>query len=146
MRMLHDPGVRREIESRLASLRPDAPRRWGTMTSDQMLWHLNQFLEFGLGEGSYPRNKMPMPLPIMRFFVLYMPWPRSAPTHPAAKAEGTHDFETERARCLSLIERYVSRPLDATWPEDAAWGRVTGRFSSRLQAKHFDHHLTQFSA
>jgi hypothetical protein len=146
MRMLHDPTVRREIESRLATLRPDSPRQWGSMTPDQMLWHLNQFLEFSLGDGSYERGKMPMPLPIMRFMVMYMPWPKNAPTHPAAKAGATHDFEAERKRCLSLIDRFVTRPIDSEWPEDAAWGWVSGSFASRLQAKHFNHHLSQFNA
>ena len=146
MRMLHDPTVRREIESRLATLRPDSPPKWGSMTPAQMLWHLNRFLEFGIGEGTYKRLKSPIPLPVMRFLLLRMPWPKSAPTHPEARAQGTPDFEVERARCLALIERFVSRPVDGPWPEDPAWGNVTGRFASRLQAKHFNHHLSQFNA
>ena len=146
MKMLHDPAVRREMETRLAALRPDAQRQWGSMTPDQMLWHLSQFLEFALGEGSYPRGKMPMPLPIMRFMVLYMPWPKNAPTHPSALAQATHDFETERKRCLTLLDRFVSKPVDGPWPEDAAWGKAGGRFASKLQARHFHHHLSQFGA
>jgi hypothetical protein len=73
-----------------------------------------------------------------------MPWPRGAPTHPSARALETHDFEAERKRCLALIERFVSTPLNGPWPDDAAWGKVTGTFASRLQAKHFHHHLSQF--
>ena len=61
--MIHDPAVRREIESRLAALRPDSQRKWGSMTPDQMLWHLNQFLEFALGEGKYQPQKLPLPMP-----------------------------------------------------------------------------------
>ena len=146
MRMLHDPLVRREMETRLATLRADSQRRWGSMTPAQMVWHLNQFLEFALGEGSYPPPKLPMPLPLMRFFLLYMPWPKGAPTHPAARAQATHDLEAERTRCLALIERFVSMPLDGPWPKDVAWGNVSGTFASRLQAKHFNHHLAQFGA
>jgi hypothetical protein len=146
MRMLHDPAVRSSIEARLKSLRPDAPRKWGRMTPDQMLWHVNQFLSMALGEGSYERQKAPMPLPIMRFFLLHMPWPRSAPTHRNAVAKDNHDFGAERERCLALIDRFVSRPLDGPWPVDPSFGEVTGRFSSRLQAKHLDHHFRQFSA
>lgn len=62
-------------------------------------------LEFSLGDGGYERGPMPMPLPIMRFLVIYMPWPKNA-----------------------------------------AWGRVSGSFNSRLQARHFHHHLSQFNA
>ena len=144
--MLHDPAVRSNIESRLAALRPDSPRRWGSMTPDQMLWHLNQFLEFSLGEGSHPPQKFRIPAPVMRFFLIYMPWPKGAPTHPSARALATHDFEAERARCRQLIDRFVSKPIDGPWPEDAAWGKVTGAWASKLQAKHFDHHLKQFGA
>lgn len=146
MRMLHDPAVRSSIQARLRALRPDAPRKWGSMTPDQMLWHLNQFLSFALGEGTFERQKSPIPIPkpIMRFFLLNMPWPKSAPTHPKALASGSYDFDAERERCLALIDRFVSRPLDGPWPVDAAFGEVTGKFASRLQAKHFDHHFRQF--
>lgn len=92
------------------------------------------------------RREMPMPLPIMRFFVLYMPWPKNAPTHPSALARVTHDLEAEKQRCLALLDRFVSKPLDEPWPEDPAWGKAGGRFASKLQARHFDHHLKQFDA
>jgi hypothetical protein len=115
------------------------------MTVDQMLWHLNQFLAFSLGEGSPTKpSKAPLPLPILRFFTLYMPWPKGAPTNPNARAEEQHDFGEERARCLALIERFASRPMDGPWPVDPTWGKVTGKYQSRLHAKHLDHHLKQF--
>jgi hypothetical protein len=69
-----------------------------------------------------------------------------APTHPQARAEKECDFSAERERCLALIDKFVSRPLDGPSPADPAFGKVTGKFASKLQAKHFDHHLRQFSA
>ncbi|MES2178988.1 MAG: DinB family protein [Gemmatimonadota bacterium] len=147
MRMLHDPAIRSSLEERLKALSPDAPRKWGSMTPDQMLWHLNQFLEFALGKGERREGKRPpIPLPIMRFLLLNMPWPKSAPTHPGALAKDRYDFAAERERCLALIDSFVRRPLDGPWPVDAAFGEVTGLFTSRLQAKHLDHHLRQFNA
>ena len=145
MRMLHDPAIRASIEARLEALNPDAPRKWGSMTPDQMLWHLNQFLSFALGEGTHERQKSSIPQPLMRFFLLHMPWPKGAPTHPNAVAKGSHDFAAERKRCLTLINRFVSQPLDGPWPVDPAFGEVTGEFASRLQAKHLDHHFRQFN-
>lgn len=53
-------------------------------------------------------------------------------------------LEAERGRCLALIERFVARPLDGPWPVDSAFGAVTGTYTSRLQAKHLDHHFKQF--
>lgn len=146
MKKLHDPEVRREMETRLAALRPDAQRKRGTMTPDQMVWHLCQFLEFALGEGKHPRGKMPLPLFIMRPMVLYGPWPKSAPTHPSARAGERYDIEVQKKRCLALIDRFVSKPVDGVWPEDAAWGSAGGLFASKLQARHFDYHLNQFGA
>jgi hypothetical protein len=146
MPMLHDAVVRSALEARLNSLRPNADRKWGSMSIGQMLWHVNQFLGASLGETSLPVQKAPIPAPILRFFLLYMPWPKSAPTNAGAVAKEQHDFEAERARCRALMERFVTRPLDGDWPVDASFGRVTGKFASRLQAKHLDHHLRQFGA
>jgi hypothetical protein len=111
-----------------------------------MLWHVNQFLASALGERALPAQKSPLPLPILRFLLLHLPWPKSAPTNRGAVAQGSYDFEAERARCLTLIDRLVNRPLDGEWPADPSFGAVTGRFASRLHAKHLDHHLRQFRA
>ncbi|MDH4043589.1 MAG: hypothetical protein OEY20_06565 [Gemmatimonadota bacterium] len=146
MPLLHDPAVRSAIETRLSTLRQDSPRQWGSMNPDQMLWHVNEFLAAALGEGSMPSQKTPLPLPLMRFMLLYLPWPKSAPTNTGAVAKGNHDFEAERARCRGLIAKFTSRPLNAAWPVDPTWGAAGGKFASRLQAKHLDHHLRQFGA
>jgi hypothetical protein len=146
MPMLHDPAFHSSIQARLKALRPDSLRKWGIMTSDQMLWHVNEFLASALGEGTLPPQKSPIPLPLLRFLLIYMPWPKSAPTNPGAVATGEHDFEAERSRCVALIEKFVSRKLDGAWPADPTFGPVSGRFASKLQAKHLHHHLRQFSA
>jgi hypothetical protein len=116
------------------------------MSVDQMLWHVNQFLGASLGECSLPEQKAPIPAPLLRFFLLYMPWPKSAPTNKGAVAREQYDFETERARCRGLIERFSKKPIDGDWPVDASFGKVTGSFASKLQAKHLDHHFRQFGA
>lgn len=146
MALLHDPAVRGAIETRLAALRPDSPRRWGTMSPGQMLWHVNEFLAAALGEGALPPQKTPLPLPIMRFMLLHFPWPKSAPTNKGAVATHDHDFEAERSRCRALIARFTSRPVNSPWPVDPTWGAVSGTFASKLQARHLDHHLRQFGA
>lgn len=146
MRMLHDPAVRSSLEARLAALRPDSPRKWGSMTADQMLWHVNQFLGAALGEVTLPAGKSPLPAPLMRFMLIRMPWPKSAPTNPGAIAKDTHDFEAERARCRELIGRFVQKPLESVWPSHPNFGKADGLFASRLQARHLDHHFKQFGA
>ena len=111
-----------------------------------MLWHVNQFLAASIGEGTLATQKSPIPAPIMKFFLIYMPWPKSAPTNKAAVATDGHDLEAERARCKELIAKFVSRPVNGEWPVDPSFGSVSGKFASRLQAKHLDHHFRQFNA
>ena len=146
MPLLHDPAVRSSLEARLTALRPDSPRQWGSMSVDQMLWHVNQFLAASIGEGTLEKQKSPIPAPIMRFFLIHMPWPKSAPTHKGAIPAGQFDFEAERVRCRGLIGKFVERPITGEWPVDPSFGSVDGRFASKLQAKHLDHHFRQFSA
>jgi hypothetical protein len=147
MPMLHDPATRRSLEARLDAIRPDSSRQWGTMTVDQMLWHVNQFLAGSMGEGSLEKvTSSRIPAPLMRFFLIYMPWPKSAPTNRGAIATERHDFEAERAKCRELIARFVSRPIDGEWPDDPSFGPASGTFASKLQAKHLDHHFRQFNA
>jgi hypothetical protein len=144
MPLMHDPAVHAATVSRVRSLAPDSPRQWGSMTADQMLWHLNQFLAFSLGDETIKPTAFKIPAPVMRFLVLYAPWPKGAPTNPGAYAKQRYDFEAERTRCLALLARFVAMPLDGPWPIDPTWGKVTGAWQSKLQAKHFDHHLRQF--
>jgi hypothetical protein len=144
--LLHDPQFRSAIEARLSALRPGTPHTWGKMTVDQMLWHVNEFLAAAIGEGTLPvrKNSMPLLRPLMRIMLLYGPWPKSVPTNPGAVAHGEHDFEAEKGRCRALIAKFVSRPIDGPWPVDPTFGAATGKFASRLQARHLDHHLRQF--
>ena len=144
--MLHDPQYRSSIESRLKTLRPESKPRWGKMSVDQMLWHVNQGLRLSLGQVTADTMKTPLPRPIMRFIVLSLPWPKGAPTLPQAEAKQQYDFEAERAHCLELLDTFAKKRLDEPWPLDPVFGKVTGKFKSKLQAKHLNHHLTQFGA
>lgn len=144
MPMLHDEVYRSQIISRIGGLRRDTPRRWGKMSADQMLWHVSGGLLMALGQIDVPPRKLPMPRPLVRFFVLNLPWPKGVPTMPMFVASGSYDFESERARCLRLIDQLAAKRLDERWPMHPLLGEVSGRDASRLQAKHLDHHLKQF--
>jgi hypothetical protein len=146
MPLLHDPDFRKSIEARLDRIKADSPRQWGAMTVDQMLWHVNQFLAASCGEGTLPVQKNPLPAPLLRFFVINVPWPKGAPTNKGAIAKGHFDVDAEKARCKALIAKFVSRPIDAEWPMDPSFQTASGKFASQLQAKHLDHHFKQFSA
>jgi hypothetical protein len=144
--MLHDASIRNALKRRVQSLRPDSQRRWGRMTIDQMLWHVNAVMLECLGEYFPPPTKPPIPQKLLRWLTLNMPWPRGARTRPDLVATAHYDFETERARCVELIDRVAARGLGDTWPSSAGFGEMRGNHWSRLHAKHLDHHLKQFGA
>ena len=144
-RLLHDPAVRDSNCARLQQLRPDTPRKWGKMSADQMLWHLNQSLENCLGRLPTRPMSIPLPRPLLHFAVLNLPWPKGAPTPAEYVTSERHDFATERARCLRLINEVTARGINsAEWGRSASLGSIGGAKWSQLLAKHFDHHLKQF--
>jgi len=146
MPTVHDSSFRSSLETRVRSLRAEQTGRWGKMSIDQMLWHVNVGLSMALGEIALPAEKAPLPRPIMKFLVLTLPWPKGAPTAPAFLATGSYDFEHERTRCLDLMNRLADRPIDTVAQQHPMFGLMSGRDVSRLQAKHLDHHLRQFGA
>ncbi len=144
MRILHDDGARAEIIERMQSLRPDSRRRWGRMTVDQMLWHVNQGLLASLGQLQTEPARMPFPA-LARPLALRLPWPRGARTAPEWRALSEHDFERERKRYLLLVGDFTRRSLGESFGLHPLFGSMTGRDWSRMHYKHADHHLRQFS-
>ena len=144
MAILHDASVRAALEARLRALGPDSKPRWGKMSVDQMVWHVNQAMATALGLVQAPVDKAPLPRGVMKFIVLNVPWVKNAPTNKSFVATARHDFEAERARCLELIKTLVERPLANGSTHHPMFGHMTGREVSQLQAKHLDHHLKQF--
>jgi hypothetical protein len=148
MPTLHDPAVHTTLRNRIVSLTPDAKAKWGKMSVDQMLWHVNGGLEMALGRLPAKTLRTPLPRSVMRFLVLSLPWPKSAPTIPeiAAKRGSQYDFSVERQRLVSLLDEMHSRDINGAWPTHAVFGQMQGRHWSTLHARHVHYHLTQFNA
>ena len=152
MALLHSATDRNALIARLQTLRADSPRKWGELTVDQVFWHLTQGLLMCMGKLDLSKEKSPFPFPMpafmARFFVLEMPWPKGVPTLKISLPErgAKYDLEAERARTLATIEEFVARPLHGPWPHHPILGDMTGEQYSRLQSKHINHHLVQFSA
>jgi hypothetical protein len=147
MPQLHDTQYKTEILRRLKTLSPEAARQWGKMSVTQMLWHVNEAMEGALGRIEMDAMKLPIPLPraVLKFMVLNLPWGKGAPTLKRwVPQSDNYDFASEHARCVRLVGEIASKPLDDAWPDSPTLGRMTGSEVSRLQAKHLNHHLTQF--
>ena len=136
--LLHDPAVRDSIRARVQKLQPDATRVWGKMTVDQMLWHCNVALEAALGRMPLEQMKLPLPKPVLKFMMLNMPWPKSAPTHPSFFAGERKNFDAEKARALRLIDEFTAKRIDAPDWGVSGMGPLSGTDMSRLHAKHLN--------
>lgn len=145
MPLLHEAETKNTIKRRIAALQPTTERRWGKMTVDQMLWHVNCSLENALGRYDVKDVWLPLPRAVVKFIILKLPIRhRSAKTATEYVAKERYDFEQERLRLLRLIDELTARPLDGPWRNNAFMGKMTGPDWSTLQARHLDHHLSQF--
>ena len=148
MASLHDAARRAELRERLRGLRPDSAARFGSMTPDQMLWHLGQALSMAVGDLPTKPYHTAFRRNVFRWIALYGPWPKGKiPTSPELNARAAHhDFAEQRARLEALIEKVGAKPLTDAWPVHPGFGPLSGRQWSRLQSRHIQHHLEQFGA
>lgn len=148
MKNLYDPARVAEIKARIARIRPDSPRQWGKMTAPQAVAHMAVGMEAALGDCTPPR------LFIGRLIGRFAKKPalgndepimKNAPTAPAYIVADERDLERERARLLTLIDRFTSGgPAACTTAPHAFFGPMTPDEWAVLCYKHLDHHLRQF--
>ncbi len=111
MALIHDPATHAALKQRAQALRPNAVRRWGKMTVDQMLWDVNESFRMALGDAVFQPMKVPplLPKPVLRWMVLNIPWPKGrAPTYEEMRP-GHHTI-------LQLSAR-------AVWSSSIGWRR-----------------------
>ena len=146
MLIAHDAAAYDALHRRIEALHPKSRRQWGEMSVDQMLWHINKVMSIALGEVEPLPFPGALPVPVSKFFVLRLPWPKSAPTGPDLVATGRYDFCAERKRALKLLEAIHETPLRVPWPSHPTYGQLSGMEWSKLTYRHLDHHLRQFGA
>jgi hypothetical protein len=141
------PADREALSRRLADLDPTSSRQWGRMEPGQMLRHCAIALEMAVGEEVRKQvflGKLLMPF-IRRSIFGPKPWRRNSPTDPSLVVSQPCEFEAERTRLATLLDRFIRQG-----PEQAArhihpfFGRLSGEEWGRLMYKHLDHHLQQF--
>jgi hypothetical protein len=136
-----------EISARVANLRPDAQRQWGTMPVDKMLAHVADGLRSALGEIEVKPKNTPLRFAPVRYLVLYwLPFLKSAPTAPELISRQPASVEAEIRDVQELLEKFAAQNPNGQWPVHAAFGQMSGQDWGVLQYRHLDHHLKQFSA
>lgn len=147
MPSLFDATDRERLLSRIATLRPDSSREWGTMTPAQMLCHCARALETATGDRPMTQKFLGKILtPLIRSSVFgEKPFSKNSPTDPTFVVRDECDFAAERGKLTALIERFVQRgPASAGEATHAFFGRMSGDEWGTLMHKHIDHHLRQF--
>lgn len=150
MKTMAREADRAEILHRLRGLRHDTVRRWGRMSSHQMVCHLSDGYRLLAGR---PTALVPTPLPrfMMRSIALYVPmrWPAGILTTPDLDQDGGGTKPAEFAADLAELERLLVEvtadhrdrftkyfhPIFG-WMSESQW--------MRWAYLHADHHLRQF--
>jgi len=145
---MFNPEERARFQQRIGSLRPDAERRWGRMTSSQMVCHLIDQLRIALGElPARPMSGVLRYSPFKQFVINVLPWPRGRiQGPPEAFTTASSAWEKDLAQLQQLLEEFGGREAQTEWAPHPMFGRMSGRLWSQLTCRHFDHHLTQFGA
>src|SRR5262245_25199191 len=111
MRTVADPSVLGSLVARLRGLRPEARRRWGTLTPHEMLGHLADATDMVLRTRPRPRPLAGRGRSVVKLLVLWSPlrWPHGWPSNPMLdpKAGGTRPsvFARDLARVVAGLDR-----------------------------------------
>jgi Protein of unknown function (DUF1569) len=150
MKNLFEAVAVEEVKQRLAQLRPESERLWGTMNAAQAVAHCSAGLELAAGDRKPPRVLMGR---IMGRIIKPMalgndePMRRNSPTVKDLVVQDKRDLGTERERLSGLIDRFAAAgPKGCTAHPHSFFGRLTPEEWATLMYKHLDHHLRQFGA
>jgi len=145
-----EPTTNAALISRLFTLMPDTPRRWGTMTVGQMLVHCTDQLRVSLGEKPVLSVRVPGFLkPVLKWLFLR----RLAHLKPNMKTLPELDaqrgmtppttFAADHATLLAYLrpERHATSGV-----QHPLFGHLSAQEFGEITWKHLDHHLRQFGA
>ena len=150
MKNLYDAARVDEVKRRMAQLRPDSERQWGSMSAAQAMAHCSRSMEWAVGD------RVPKPMLVGGIIGRLIkqkvlgddaPMRRNSPTAKGLVVKDDCDLDTERARLTGLIDRFAAAGAEgcARHPH-SFFGRMTPEEWAILTYKHLDHHLRQFGA
>ncbi len=146
------PGVPEAVFARLHALQPTAVRRWGSMSVEGMLSHLDGAYRGMLQAGVFaPSGNAWVGRVLVRPAALHVPlrWARGLPTVPEldvrknGRLPGT--FKAERAHAVQAMTLFLSH-RDWDGLQHPMMGSLNEWEWMRWAWLHTDHHLRQFSA
>jgi hypothetical protein len=143
------PETKADFVRRIQTLKVDSPRKFGSMSTEQMLKHLSNAVDVALGDVTAPDDSKPVISKILFFTItrVMTTWPGGkikAPAYWSPPAE--KDFDGERDKLLKDLDRFLAAL--AKEPKKVAahplLGKLTLKQWSRLMGIHIHHHMRQF--
>jgi hypothetical protein len=148
MKSIFEQGDAQELKTRLANLRDDSPRQWGTMSATQTLAHCSAGLAMATGELCPPRALIGRILgPAIKSLAVGNdePMRRNSPTSKELIITGCKSFAAEQAHLSTQIDRVITAgPSGCTSQPHPFFGKLTPAEWGNLIYKHLDHHFRQF--
>lgn len=150
MKSLSTTRYRQELLERLAGVRPDSRRRWGTMSPHQMICHVSDSIRGALGEKHVNPSTNLFRRTVVKWVALWMPlrWPRGVKTSPEMDQQLGGTRPAEFARDVDGLRDLLAR--FCTWEGKFAAHAMLGPMSRNERMRHaylhLDHHLRQFGA
>jgi Protein of unknown function (DUF1569) len=137
------------IRARVEALTAKNQALWGNMDVAQMMAHCNNSLEQTISGGGKKQMLIGMLISWMfkKNYIDESDIKKNAPTAPDFKVVGPREFANEHIRLLknlSLMHEIPEHKLEGII--SPFFGKLSGYECARLQYKHLNHHLSQFSA
>lgn len=134
---------------RINNLTPETQRKWGKMTVDQVLAHMNVPYSFIFEPEKQKKPGMVAKFLLKNFVkpkvVNNIPYKQSIPTSPVFIISDARNFEEEKKKLIGNIQRVQQLGREAfEGKENSSFGILTAQEWNNMLAKHLNHHLQQF--
>lgn len=148
MKNVFDKMDTNEFIGRINQLTTDSQALWGKMTAGQMLAHCNVMFEM-VYDAIHSKPNAFMRFILKAFIknkvVNDSPYPRNIKTAPQFIIIGNRDFDLEKSRLISYINKTQELgEKEFEGKESLSFGKLTSNEWNNMFAKHLDHHFTQF--
>src|SRR5687768_13775127 len=137
MASMFDLEVRIVFQRRIRSLRPDAQRRWGKMTTSQWVGYLADLLRIALGQlATQPIGEVLRYSPMRQLVIDVLPWPKGRIQGPPEAFTSSPDrWERDVATLLALLETFGGCGRQGMWAPHPNFGRMSGPLWGRLTCR-----------
>ena len=149
MQNVFDAQDAQEYINRINNLTPETQRKWGKMSVDQVLAHLNVAYDLTFTPEKFPKPSFIAKFLLSRFvkskITNEIPYKQSLPTSPAFIIADERNFEEEKTKLIGNIQRVQQLGREAfEGKENINFGKMRAQCWNNMFAKHLNHHLDQF--